>query len=94
MAPGHFEAGQRYEDAVLSLLDRHDGTLERRVRGTDGASEVHVIRFGSRDGYTSFMSDPERLALRDMLGDRAPTTRVIEAGEVAADGQNDPVRHA
>lgn len=79
MAPGHEADGQRYEDAVLELLDRHGGTVERRMRSTDdSATEVHVIRFRSRAGYESFLVDPDRLAHRDRLGDAAPTTRVIE----------------
>ncbi|MFG1884411.1 hypothetical protein [Micromonospora sp. NPDC049102] len=74
--------GQGYEDAVLALLDRHGGRLERRLRGTDGRSEVHVITFAARSGYESFLVDPERAALRAELGDAAPTTRVIEAHDV------------
>ena len=75
-------AGQRYEDTVLALLGRHDGRLERRLRGTDGQAEVHVITFGDRAGYESFLVDPERAALRAALGEAAPTTRVIEVHEV------------
>ena len=82
MADGHAEAGQRYEDEVLAFLPRHGGTLETRMRATDAPTEVHVIRFASRDGYESFMVDPERLALRDRLGSAAPTTRVIEVREL------------
>ena len=81
MAPGHAEAGARYEDAVLELLDRHGGSLERRMRGTDSTTEVQLIRFGSRTGYESFMVDPDRLAHRERIGDAAPTTRVIEVRE-------------
>ncbi|WP_410810015.1 hypothetical protein [Micromonospora sp. 067-2] len=74
--------GQRYEDTVLALLSRHHGRLERRLRGTDGQAEVHVIQFDGRAGYESFLADPERAALRDALGESAPTTRVIEVHEV------------
>jgi hypothetical protein len=81
MAPGHAEAGARYEDAVLELLDRHGGSLERRMRGTDSTTEVQLIRFRSRAGYESFMVDPDRLAHRERIGDAAPTTRVIEVRE-------------
>ncbi|GGL13604.1 hypothetical protein [Mangrovihabitans endophyticus] len=81
MAHGHAEAGRRYEDAVLALLDRHGGSVERRLRTDDSATEVHLIRFGSRAGYDSFMVDPDRLAHREKLGDAAPTTRVIEVRE-------------
>ncbi|GAA4587151.1 hypothetical protein BJY16_008149 [Actinoplanes octamycinicus] len=82
MADGHAEAGTRYEDAVLALLPRHGGTLERRTRATTGAAEVHLIRFRNRAGYDSFMTDPDRLALRAGLGDAAPATRVIEVRDV------------
>ncbi|MEU8252645.1 hypothetical protein AB0C06_00035 [Micromonospora inaquosa] len=74
-------AGQRYEDAVLALLGRHGGHLDRRLRGTDGQAEVHVIRFDGRAGYESFLADPDRAALRGALGQSAPTTRVIEVRE-------------
>jgi hypothetical protein len=80
-AVGAEDAGQRYEDAVLTLLGRHGGHLDRRLRGTDGRTEVHVIRFEDRVGYDSFLVDPERAALREALGDTAPTTRVIEVHE-------------
>ncbi|GIF66845.1 hypothetical protein Ais01nite_48800 [Asanoa ishikariensis] len=78
----HAETGQRYEDAVLALLGRHGGTLERRTRGTDGTTEVHLIRFTSRAGIESFMVDPERLAHREAIGEAAPTTRVIEVRDL------------
>lgn len=82
MAEGHAEAGHRYEDDVLALLPRHGGTVERRLRATDAPTEVHVIRFASRAGLDSFMVDPDRLALRDKLGEAAPTTRVIEVRDL------------
>jgi hypothetical protein len=82
MAPGQAEAGQRYEDAVLGLLDRHDGSVERRMHSTDSVTEVHLIRFRSRVGYESFLVDPDRLDYRDRLGDAAPNTRVIEVREL------------
>lgn len=81
MAPGHTEAGRRYEDAVLELLGRHGGSLERRLRTGDSATEVHVIRFRTRGDYESFIVDPDRLGYRTNLGDAAPTTRVLEVYE-------------
>ncbi|MGA4725832.1 hypothetical protein ACPB67_00275 [Micromonospora taraxaci] len=88
-AAGAETAGQRYEDAVLSLLERHGGHLDRRLHGTDGQTEVHMIRFDSRAGYESFLADPDRAALRGALGDSAPTTRVIEVHEPVAGHAND-----
>ncbi|MEV6372924.1 hypothetical protein [Micromonospora musae] len=76
------EAGQRYEDAVLALLGRHGGRLERRLRTDDGREEVHVIRFTAPEGLESFLADPERLALRAALGDSAPVTRVLPVHDV------------
>ncbi|MGR6317035.1 GNAT family N-acetyltransferase [Micromonospora soli] len=76
------EIGRRYEDAVLALLGRHGGRLERRLRTGDGQTEVHVIRFAARAGYDAFLADPARAALRAGLGDAAPTTRVLEVRDV------------
>jgi hypothetical protein len=82
MSSGQEIAGQEYEDAVLALLDRHGGRVERRMRSRDSASEVHIIRFQSRAGYESFMVDPDRLAYRAKIGDAAPTTRVLEVHDL------------
>jgi hypothetical protein len=86
MAPGQAEVGQRYEDAVLGLLPRHGGSLERRMRGTDSATEVQIIRFGSRAGLDSFLADQERADHRARIGEAAPATRVIEVSELEAGG--------
>ncbi|MEV6923044.1 hypothetical protein AB0M46_00825 [Dactylosporangium sp. NPDC051485] len=79
LVPGAVEDGARYEDEVLALLPRHGGTLQRRL--TTGATEVQVIAFAARCGYESFMTDPERLAIRERYGDRAPAARVLEVTE-------------
>ena len=82
MAAGQAEAGRRYEDEVLALLARYGGTVERRLRTADGSSEVQILAFESRAGYEAVLADPQRLALRDVLGDAAPTTRVLEVSDV------------
>jgi hypothetical protein len=82
MAPGSAAAGQQYEDTVLGLLDRHGGSIERRMRSMDSATEVHIIRFRSIAGYESFTADPDRLDCRDRIGDAAPTTRVLEVRDL------------
>jgi hypothetical protein len=82
MVPGRVPAGQEYEDAVLCLLGRHGGAVERRVRSLDSMTEVHLIRFRSRAGYESFMADPGRLELRDTAGDAVPATRVLEVRDL------------
>jgi hypothetical protein len=82
MAPANTAAGQQYEDIVLGLLDRHGGSVERRMRSMDSATEVHIIRFRSRTGYESFIADPDRLDYRGRIGDAAPATRVLEVREL------------
>ena len=82
MAPGSATVGQEYEDSVLGLLGRHGGSLERRVRSTDSATEVHMIRFRSRAGYESFMADPGRLGHRGRIAGAVPVTRVLEVREL------------
>jgi hypothetical protein len=83
MTPGSIATGQEYEDAVLGLLGRHGGSLERRMRSTDPpGTEVQIIRFSSRAGLESFMIDPDRLDHRKRIGDAAPTTRSIEVREL------------
>ncbi|WP_432844128.1 hypothetical protein [Dactylosporangium sp. CA-092794] len=80
LAAGAIEAGRQYEDEVLALLARHGGTLERRLRSAE--TEVQIIRFASRTGLDSFMSDPDRLTIRARYGDTAPLTRVLEVTEI------------
>jgi hypothetical protein len=78
------EAFQRYEAAVLPLLERHEGRLERRLRTADGQAEVHIVSFGSRAGYDAYSADPERADHRTLLEGVALTQRlleVIDAGE-------------
>ena len=76
------ETGREYEDRVLDLLKRHGGRLERRLRSTDGLTEVHLLWFPSRAAYDSFLEDPRRGEIRDEFGDAAPNGRVVEVEEV------------
>ncbi len=74
----HVERFQRYEDRVLPLLASHGGRLERRVRTADSTAEVHLLSFDSEAGYRAYLSDPERVRSRMLLGDRGITQRVLE----------------
>ena len=77
-----------YESAVLTLLERHGGRLERRLRTPDGLTEVHVVSFGSNAGYRAYLDDPERSTLRRLLGGVELTQRVLEVVDVdGADAQ-------
>ncbi|RST14396.1 N-acetyltransferase [Streptomyces sp. WAC05374] len=65
-----------YEERVLSLLPRHGGRLERRLRTADGLSEVHLLTFPSEDAYRAYLADPGRTP------DGRITARVLEVTEV------------
>lgn len=76
------EAFQLYEAAVLPMLERHDGRLERRLRTADGQAEVHIVSFGSRAGYDAYIADPKRAAQRTLLEGVALTQRLLEVIDV------------
>ena len=75
-------AFQRYEAAVLPMLARHDGRLERRLRTADGQAEVHIVSFGARAGYDAYIADPERAHHRALLEGVALTQRLLEVTDV------------
>jgi hypothetical protein len=71
-----------FESAVLPLLERHGGRLERRLRTPDGLTEVHVVSFDSRVGYRAYLDDPERIAARRLLAAVELQQRVLEVVDV------------
>jgi hypothetical protein len=73
-----------FEDAVLPLLNRHGGRLQRRLRAVDQSAELHLISFDSREGQEGFATDPSRLQLMRLLQDRLLRQRVFEVTESAA----------
>jgi hypothetical protein len=76
------DAFQEYESRVLSLLGRHGGRLERRLRSMDSLVEVHIVSFKSREGYESYIADPERMNHRSPLTDMHVGQRVLEVQDV------------
>jgi hypothetical protein len=80
-----------YEDAVLPLLNRYGGRLQRRLRAVDQSTELQVISFDSREGQEAFATDPSRLQLMRLLQGRLLRQRVFEVTESAANcGTADP----
>src|SRR5215217_7480719 len=63
-----------YEDAVLPLLSRHGGRLQRRLRAIDQSAELHIISFDSREGQQAFATDPSRMQLMRILQRPPPPT--------------------
>lgn len=90
MPPGSVAAFRAYEAAVLPLLGRHGGRLERRLRTADGDTgtytEIHVVSFGSPDGLAAFRADPDRLRHGPLLDGVDVTQRVLEMVDVV-DGE-------
>jgi hypothetical protein len=80
--PGAVAAFLEYEDRVLPLLARHGGLLERRLRGGDGLTEVHVVSFPSQAAYDDYVGDPERLAHRMLLDGVPLQQRLLEVVDV------------
>jgi hypothetical protein len=64
--PGMDAALVAYEDAVLALVDEHDGHVVHRAR-TDGTRgmplEIQLFEWASREAMDRYMADPRRTAL-------------------------------
>lgn len=79
------EAFQHHEAAVLPLLQRHDGRLERRRRTTDPRTDVHIVSFGTRSNDEAYLADAERASHRPLLDGRNVTRRLLEVDDVHGD---------
>jgi uncharacterized protein (DUF1330 family) len=82
VAPGSVERFRSYEQLVLPLLARHGGRLERRVRSTDGTTEIHLVAFHSEAGYRAYIDDPDRVAARAALDGAEVDQRVLVVSDV------------
>jgi hypothetical protein len=81
--PSGAEAGfQAYESAVLPLLQRHGGRLERRLRTDDALTEVHIVSFASEEGFQSYLADEGRQTHKGLLDDLDVTQRVLLVQDV------------
>ena len=81
--PSGAEAGfQAHESAVLPLLPRHGGRLERRLRTGDALTEVHIVSFASQEGFESYLADEERQSHKGLLDGLEVAQRVVLVGDV------------
>ncbi len=78
---GGVAAFQAFEDAVLPLLARHGGRLERRLRTDDARTEVHVVSFPDDAGLRAYRADPDRPAAPDGV-----VQRLLTVTDVAVPG--------
>jgi hypothetical protein len=58
---------QRYEQQVLAPLACHRGQLERRLRSSDGQTEVQLVSFSSVEHFPSYGDDARRAELQPLL---------------------------
>jgi uncharacterized protein (DUF1330 family) len=84
---GGEEAFQRFEAAVLPLLDRHNGRLLYRVRPNPAdvietavglPYEVHLVSFESRSDFESYANDPERQQYLSLKNESVENAMLIE----------------
>lgn len=73
---------QAYEDAVLPLLARHGGRLERRLRNAEGTAEVHIVSFATAEGFEAFRADPERARAQPLMATSAASSELFEMSDV------------
>lgn len=71
-----------YEGHVLPLLAEFGGHLDRRLRSDDGLTEVHVVRFPSRESFESYRADPRRVEAAPLLAQSGASTEVLEVSDV------------
>jgi uncharacterized protein (DUF1330 family) len=74
---------QAYEAAVLPLLSKFGGLLERRLRNADGTIEVHIVSFDSDENFQSFRSDPRRASFAHLMEASAAGNELFAMTDVA-----------
>jgi uncharacterized protein (DUF1330 family) len=78
-------AFDHYESAVLPLLAKHGGVLERRlrhVRDDGGWLEVHVVSFPSREALDAYRGDPERSRAQELIAGAHFKTTLVDVNDV------------
>lgn len=71
-----------YEDAVLPMLERHGGALERRLRAEDASTEIHVVSFPSPEAFAAYRADPQRAAHAHLLERSGTSMELLEVIDV------------
>jgi hypothetical protein len=81
--PDGIASYQAYEAAVLPLLSEFGGSLERRLRNSDGTIEVHIVSFDSDQNRQRFRSDPRRASFAHLFEASAASNEVFAMTDVA-----------
>ena len=71
-----------YEDAVLPLLPEFNGRPERRLRSSDGTTEMHIVSFASEADFQNYRNDPRRTAQAWLLERSSARLEVLPMADV------------
>ena len=77
-----FDTITAYEDAVLPLVQRSGGEVQRRLRAVDQRAEVHLIWFESPAAMEKFLTDPGRLHAQRLLGGTVVHQRLVQVRDL------------
>jgi len=83
-----------YEEAVLPLLVRHGGVLERRLSTGDRLVEIHVVSFPDAAAFEAYRADPDRAACAPLLVESGAQLELHEVFDVERPGQPCRVEHS
>jgi uncharacterized protein (DUF1330 family) len=75
------ERFEEYERLVLPLLDEHGGRLERRLRSPDRLTEIHIVRFESRQAFAGYREDPRRAEQAHLLSESGAAIELLEVDD-------------
>lgn len=71
-----------YEDNVIPLLQKHGGTLQRRMSNSDGTIEIHILAFADQEAFEGYCFDPERLEHTEQFDKSGAQTQLIQMKDV------------
>lgn len=76
------EAFRLFESRVLPLVPQYGRTLERRLRTSDGRTEVHTVSFPSHEALAAYLADPGRQNDLHLLHESGAKPELLEVTDV------------
>jgi uncharacterized protein (DUF1330 family) len=89
--PGCEQEFHGFEEKVLPMLRRHNGSLVYRIRPDKSAFiensrelpyEIHLVTFGSKADFGDYKNDPKRLDFIEMKNNSVEKIILIEGVEL------------
>ncbi len=71
------------EAKMITLLERHNGQLQRRIRALDGQTEAHILHFATEPDLHAYLADPYRVALRSDWLATGAVSRMFEGADLS-----------